>query len=141
MKSDSMGRRDFLRRAAAGALMAGAAGSLLRVSAAETAAGVPRKALQLGMLPRNLPDEDKFKLAKLTVVPASKVAAPLVEESPVNIECKVVQVVEVGDHVWFMGEVLATHVREGYDWKEGLLLKWVGEDGFYHKVGKSVGKY
>jgi flavin reductase (DIM6/NTAB) family NADH-FMN oxidoreductase RutF len=80
-------------------------------------------------------------LAKLTVVPASKVAAPLVEESHVNIECKVVQVVEVGDHVWFMGEVLATHVREGYDWKEGLLLKWVGEDGFYHKVGKSVGKY
>lgn len=86
-------------------------------------------------------DVDKFKLAKLTVVPASKVAAPLVEESPVNIECKVVQIVEVGDHVWFMGEVLATHVREGYDWKEGLLLKWVGEDGFYHKVGKSVGKY
>jgi len=84
---------------------------------------------------------DKFELAKLTAVPASKVKAPLIGESPLSIECKVVQVVEVGDHVWFMGEVLATHVREGYSWKDGLLLKWVGEDGFYHKVGRKVGKY
>jgi len=62
MKRDSMGRRDFLRTTAAGALMAGAAASLLRVSAAATDA--PKKALQMGMLPRNLSDEDKFKLAK-----------------------------------------------------------------------------
>jgi hypothetical protein len=40
-----------------------------------------------------------------------------------------------------MGEVVATQCREGYDWKEGLLLKWVGEKGFYHEVGKKVGKY
>jgi flavin reductase (DIM6/NTAB) family NADH-FMN oxidoreductase RutF len=87
-------------------------------------------------------DVNKFKLAKLTAVPASKVSAPLIEESPLSIECKVVQAVEVGDHVWFMGEVLATHVREGYNWKDGLLLKWVTEEeGFYHRVGKKVGKY
>ena len=84
---------------------------------------------------------DKFELAKLTAVPASKVSAPLIQESPLSIECKVVQIVDVGDRVWFMGEVLATHVREDYNWKNGLLLKWVGEEGFYHKVGKSVGKY
>jgi flavin reductase (DIM6/NTAB) family NADH-FMN oxidoreductase RutF len=85
---------------------------------------------------------NKFELAKLTAVPASKVSAPLIEESPLSIECKVVQVVKVGDHVWFMGEILATHVREGYNWKDGLLLKWVSEEeGFYHKVGKKVGKY
>jgi flavin reductase (DIM6/NTAB) family NADH-FMN oxidoreductase RutF len=86
-------------------------------------------------------DVDKFELAKLTAVPGSRVSAPLIEESPLNIECKVVQVVEVGDHVWFIGEVLATHVREGYDWKDGLLLKWVGEKGFYHKVGEDIGEY
>ena len=86
-------------------------------------------------------DVDKFELAKLTAVLASKVSAPIIGESPLSIECKVVQSVEVGDHVWFMGEVLAVHVREGYDWEDGLLLKWVGEDGFYHKVGKMVGKY
>lgn len=86
-------------------------------------------------------DVDKFKLAKLTAVPASKVEAPLVEESPLSIECKVVQTIDVGDHVWFIGEVLATHAREGYEWKDGLLFKWVGEEGFYYKVGKKVGEY
>ena len=84
---------------------------------------------------------DKFELAKLTAVPASRVKAPLIDESPMSIECKVVQVVDAGDHVWFIGEVLATHIREGYDWKDGLLFKWVGEEGFYHIVGKNVGKY
>lgn len=83
---------------------------------------------------------DKFELAKLTPVRGVKVRAPLIQESPVSIECKVVREVEVGDHVWFIGEVLAVHVREGYDWKDGLLFKWVGEDGFYYKVGKKVGK-
>jgi flavin reductase (DIM6/NTAB) family NADH-FMN oxidoreductase RutF len=86
-------------------------------------------------------DVDKFKLAKLTAVPASKISAPLIEESPLSIECKVVQVIETGDHVWFIGEVLATHVREGYEWREGLLFKWVGEVGFYHKVGKKIKEY
>lgn len=86
-------------------------------------------------------DIDKFELAKLTPTKGVKVNAPLIEESPLSIECKVVKEVEVGDHIWFMGEVLATSVREGYDWKDGLLFKWVGEDGFYHKVGKRIGKY
>jgi len=86
-------------------------------------------------------DVDKFELAKLTALPGSRVSAPLIEESPLSIECKVVQVVEVGNRVWFIGEVLAAHVRKGYIWKDGLLLKWVGEEGFFHKVGKKVGQY
>jgi flavin reductase (DIM6/NTAB) family NADH-FMN oxidoreductase RutF len=86
-------------------------------------------------------DVDKFELAHLTPKKGVKVNAPLIEESPLSIECKVVKEVEIGDHVWFIGEVLATCVREGYDWKDGLLFKWVGERGFYHKVGKEIGKY
>jgi flavin reductase (DIM6/NTAB) family NADH-FMN oxidoreductase RutF len=69
------------------------------------------------------------------------VKAPLIQESPLSIECKVVKEVEVGDHVWFMGEVLAVHVREGYNWKDGLLFKWIGEDGFYYKIGEKTGKF
>jgi flavin reductase (DIM6/NTAB) family NADH-FMN oxidoreductase RutF len=86
-------------------------------------------------------DVDKFKLAKLTPEKGLKVNAPLIGESPASIECKVIKEVEVGDHVWFMGEVLATTVREGYSWKEGLLFKWVGEDGFYYKIGKKIAEY
>jgi len=84
---------------------------------------------------------DKFELAKLTPVSGVKVKAPLIQESPVSIECKVVKEVEVGDHVWFIGEVLAVHVHEDYDWKDGLLFKWIGEEGFYYKVGERVGKF
>lgn len=86
-------------------------------------------------------DINKFELAKLTPEKGRKVNAPLIKESPLSIECKVVQEVKVGDRFWFMGEVLAVSIREGYDWTEGVLMKWVGEDGFYHKVGKSIGKY
>jgi hypothetical protein len=50
-------------------------------------------------------------------------------------------VVETGDHVWFMGEVLATHLCQGYKWKDGLLFKKVREEGFYYRVGKKAGKY
>lgn len=84
---------------------------------------------------------DKFELAKLTPVRGVKVKAPLIQESPVSIECKVVKEVEVGDHVWFIGEVLAVHVREDHSWKDGLLFKWIGEEGFYYKVGEKVGKF
>jgi flavin reductase (DIM6/NTAB) family NADH-FMN oxidoreductase RutF len=84
---------------------------------------------------------DKFEMAKLTPEKGSKVKAPLIKESPVNIECKVVKEVEVGDHIWFIGEVLAAHVRKGYKWNEGLLFKWIGKDGFFYKVGEEIGKY
>ncbi len=86
-------------------------------------------------------DIDKFKEAKLTATKGSKVNVPLIDESPVCIECKVIKEVEIGDHIWFMGEVLATHVRSGYDWKAGLLFKWIGEDGFYFKIGEKLAQY
>lgn len=84
---------------------------------------------------------DKFALAKLTPEKGVKVNSPLIKECPVSIECKVVKEVEVGDHVWFIGEVIAAHVREGYSWNDGLLFKWIGEDGFYYRVGEKIGKY
>jgi flavin reductase (DIM6/NTAB) family NADH-FMN oxidoreductase RutF len=86
-------------------------------------------------------DTDKFRKAKLTPVKGVKVNAPYIQESPVNIECKVVQEVETGDHVWFIGEVQTTHVNEGYDWKQGLLFKWIGKEGFCFKVLEHIGKY
>ena len=86
-------------------------------------------------------DTDKFKLATLTAEKGAKVAAPLILESPVSIECKVVKEVETGDHVWFIGEVLATRVRKDYEWHDGLLFKWIGERGLYFKSGEKIGDY
>jgi flavin reductase (DIM6/NTAB) family NADH-FMN oxidoreductase RutF len=57
---------------------------------------------------------DKFKTAKLTVKPASRVKAPIIEECIGYMECKVVNELESGDHVLFIGKVLAAGVKKGY---------------------------
>ncbi|MFB3893102.1 MAG: flavin reductase family protein [Phycisphaerae bacterium] len=55
------------------------------------------------------PDADKFALAGLTRAPAVKVAAPLIAECPVNIECRVYAKLELPTHDWIVGEPLACH--------------------------------
>lgn len=59
-------------------------------------------------------DVDKFREMKLTPEKASQVSAPLIGESPVNIECKVVKKEELGSHHMFIAEVVAVHVDEAY---------------------------
>lgn len=86
-------------------------------------------------------DVDKFERANLTPMKGLRVKSPLIEESPVNLECQVIKEVEAGDHIWFVAEVLATHVQEGYNWKDGLLFKWIGEDGVYFKAGEKIREY
>lgn len=55
---------------------------------------------------------DKFQKTGLTPVPAAYVKAPLVQECPVNIECKVSQVVSLKSHDVFIADVLAVHYNE-----------------------------
>lgn len=59
-------------------------------------------------------DVDKFKEMGLTALPGKEVKAPLIAESPVNIECKVTQVIPLGSHDMFLAEVIAVHVDEKY---------------------------
>lgn len=58
---------------------------------------------------------DKFKETKLTPVPAKHVKAPLIQECPINIECKVVEVMKpkYSAYTFFFGKALAIHVEEG----------------------------
>ena len=51
-------------------------------------------------------DVDKFSAMHLTPSPAAKVGTVLVEESPVNLECKVTQVIPLGSHDLFLAEVV-----------------------------------
>ena len=59
-------------------------------------------------------DVDKFKEMHLTPDEAQYVKAPLIKESPVNIECRVVKKEELGSHHMFLAEVLAVHVDDAY---------------------------
>ena len=55
---------------------------------------------------------DKFKEFGLTPLPAAVVKPPLIAECPVNVECRVIGMEEIGDHDLFKGEVVAAHVDE-----------------------------
>ena len=57
-------------------------------------------------------DVDKFAALALTPVKAQRVAAPLIAECPVNIECVVRHSLHLGSHEMFVGEILAVHADE-----------------------------
>ena len=59
-------------------------------------------------------DVDKFEELKLTKADAAYVKAPMIGESPVNIECRVRQVKPLGSHDLFLADVLAVHADEKY---------------------------
>ncbi len=59
-------------------------------------------------------DVDKFKEMNLTPIPATEVKAPMIEESPVNIECRVREIIPLGSHDMFLADVLAVHADEKY---------------------------
>jgi flavin reductase (DIM6/NTAB) family NADH-FMN oxidoreductase RutF len=79
------------------------------------------------------PDVDEFAKAGLVAAPSVKVAAPRVAAAPVSMECRLVQVIPVGNlpHHLVVGEIVHMHVRdEVYDAATGRLdmyrLKPVG---------------
>lgn len=91
-------------------------------------------------------DVDKFKEMHLTRGKASKVKAPLIEESPVNIECRVVKKEELGSHHMFIAEVVAVHVDEKYmDEKNKFALEKsnpiVYVHGEYYGLGQLLGNF
>ncbi len=59
-------------------------------------------------------DFNKFREMHLTPEPAQLVKAPLIAESPLNIECRVVEVKELGSHDMFIAQVVAVNADEHY---------------------------
>ena len=57
---------------------------------------------------------DKFKEMHLTPCESKTIAAPGIAESPVSIECKVKQIIELGSHDMFLAEVFAVSVNPKY---------------------------
>ncbi|MCM1157990.1 MAG: flavin reductase family protein [Bacteroidales bacterium] len=91
-------------------------------------------------------DEDKFAAAKLTRGEAEKVNAPIIMESPVNIECRVKQVLELGSHDLFLAEVVNVQISDEYMDEKGAfhlndadLLAY--SHGQYYELGKKLGTF
>jgi len=59
---------------------------------------------------------DEFQIAGLTQLPSQVVRPPRVAESPVNMECRLNQVVSIGEgmhqHGLVIGEIVLVHVRD-----------------------------
>jgi len=66
-------------------------------------------------------DTDKFKEMNLTPGKALKVAAPAIQESPVSIECEVVEIKPLGSHDMFIAKVVNVQVDERYILEDGKL--------------------
>ena len=91
-------------------------------------------------------DVDKFKEMGLTAVPGSAVSAPVLAESPVNLECRVFQTIPLGSHDLFLADVVAVDVDEDLLDEAGRLrLDKAGlaayVHGTYYVLGKQLGTF
>ena len=90
---------------------------------------------------------NKFKEMNLTPVKAKFVSVPLIQESPVNIECKVTEIKPLGVHHMFLAEVLAIHGDKKYMNKETGAFKLdkarpiCYSHGKYFELGEFIGKF
>jgi len=91
-------------------------------------------------------DEDKWAACGFTPAPAAEVQVPLIAECPVNIECRVQQVLSLGSHDLFIGEVVAVQVDEAVLDERGHLdfaraRPFAYLDGEYRQVGERLGTF
>ena len=89
---------------------------------------------------------DKFKEMNLTKEKANFIKAPLIKESPVSIECKVIEEKNYGSHTTFIAEVLSIDADEMYiddsgafDISKCELIAYA--NGGYYLLGKKIGKF
>jgi flavin reductase (DIM6/NTAB) family NADH-FMN oxidoreductase RutF len=90
---------------------------------------------------------DKFAQLHLTAGPAQKLRfAPIIEECPVNIECRVTEVKELGSHHMFLAQVVGVSVDEAYmNGKGKFELNQTGllaySHGEYFTLGEKCGSF
>lgn len=89
---------------------------------------------------------DKFKEMKLTPYKSDFIDAPCIKESPVNIECRVKDIIELGSHHMFLAEVAAVHIDKTYLDENGRFhlndSKLIAySHGEYFSLGKLIGTF
>ena len=90
---------------------------------------------------------NKFKEMHLTPQPAQKVAAPIVLESPLSLECEVIEIKELGSHHMFIANVVNVQADERYidpvtdefRLSDAKLITY--SHGHYYKLGEEIGKF
>lgn len=91
-------------------------------------------------------DIDKFAQMGLTTEPATQLACPMLAESPVSLECRVTQKLELGSHHMFLANILAVNVDETLLDSTGKLrmekCKLLAfAHGEYYQLGERLGTF
>lgn len=90
---------------------------------------------------------NKFAEMRLTPQRGEKVAAPIILESPLSIECKVKQILPLGSHDMFIAEVVNVQADNRFiDAQTGEFqldkAKLIAySHGHYHKLGDEIGHF
>ena len=91
-------------------------------------------------------DFNKFKEMKLTPSKSKVISAPIIEESPLSIECKVTKIVELGSHDMFMAKVVNVQADERYINEKGEFSLAKSDPiayshGHYFELGELIGRF
>ena len=92
-------------------------------------------------------DYNKFEEMKLTLGKAEVVKAPIIEESPVSIECRVKEIIPLGSHHMFVAEVVNVQADDCYLDKDSGRFELASADplvylhGGYFELGEKIGKF
>jgi flavin reductase (DIM6/NTAB) family NADH-FMN oxidoreductase RutF len=93
-------------------------------------------------------DVNKFAELGLTPVPGTEVAAPLIKECPVNLECRVTDVKSLGTHDLFLGEIVAVHMDDdvmdptaGIDISLLRPIAYCPQAAQYWSLKEAIGRY
>ena len=89
---------------------------------------------------------NKFEKCGFTKAEATEVSAPLIEECPINLECKVKDIIPLGTHDMFLAEIVAVHVDEALVDGEGKLHLEKADltayaHGDYYSLGKKLAPF
>ena len=91
-------------------------------------------------------DVNKYEKLNLTPLKMQNVNAPGIAESPVNIECKIREIKELGSHQMFIADVVGVTVDDKYmDEKNKFNINETGlvmySHGEYFAMGEKLGKF
>jgi flavin reductase (DIM6/NTAB) family NADH-FMN oxidoreductase RutF len=92
-------------------------------------------------------DYNKFEEMKLTPGKASILSTPIIKESPLNIECRVKEIIPLGSHDMFIADVVAVQADEQFidpltgqfNMQACKLIAY--SHGHYYKLGEEIGKF
>ena len=92
-------------------------------------------------------DYNKFEEMKLTPGKASILSTPIIKESPLNIECRVKEIIPLGSHDMFIADVVAVQADEQFidpltgqfNMQAAKLIAY--SHGHYYKLGEEIGKF